>query len=379
MNVRYVRVGDVLRLERRLLDIDPAAYYSAIGVRSFAKGLIRYPSCTGAELSKMRYYELPPSCLVVSNIKAWEGAVAQASGEDVGLVVSNRFLTYVPAVPEVSTRYVWHYLCSDPGTAALSKASPGSADRNRTLSIKAFEALVIPIPPAADQEAIAVELDSVVSTAESGIPDGAPVVRAALAERIISQAYGCERVPIGAFLKLMRPWLRLDDKTTYRPIGVRSFGRGLIKYPSAGVEALSLLRYYSLVPNSLVVSNIKAWEGAITLTTNNDVGLIASNRFLCYQPSGEGPSLQFVLRYLLSREGLQALGKASPGSADRNRTLGIDPFEKLDVPFPSAQMQRKIVSSLDVIDALGAQERRKQQLLAALPQAARNEVFSKLV
>lgn len=159
MSALAVRIGELMSLRRTSIDIDPAEWYSPIGVRSFAQGLIRYPSCSGAELSKMRYFELPPNSLVVSNIKAWEGAVALATSGDVGLVASNRFLTYVPTVPDLNLRYVWHYLASDAGTRALAQASPDSADRNRTLSIKAFENLTLPLVPLSEQVSVVARLD----------------------------------------------------------------------------------------------------------------------------------------------------------------------------------------------------------------------------
>lgn len=153
-----VRIGDALRLSRNSVEVDPMAMYANIGVRSFGKGVFHYPECAGADLSKLRFYTFPIPSLVVSNIKAWEGAVAMTSEADEGCIASNRFLFYVPKHDNVCVRYIYHYLLSYPGRRALGAASPGSADRNRTLSIKSFENIEMDLPQFQDQVRLADEL-----------------------------------------------------------------------------------------------------------------------------------------------------------------------------------------------------------------------------
>ena len=63
-----------------------------------------------------------------------------AENADAGRIASNRFLQYVPTSDAITTTWVEQYLLSAEGVASMSAASPGSADRNRTLSMAAFEA-----------------------------------------------------------------------------------------------------------------------------------------------------------------------------------------------------------------------------------------------
>ncbi|MGH3967717.1 MAG: hypothetical protein ACRDTV_06265, partial [Mycobacterium sp.] len=94
MTARSRRVGDVLRLERISVDPDPATEYVTIGIRSFGKGIFHYEPKPGDRLGSLRFFELHPDRLVISNIKGWEGAIAVSGAEDAGTVASNRFLTY---------------------------------------------------------------------------------------------------------------------------------------------------------------------------------------------------------------------------------------------------------------------------------------------
>ena len=43
--------------------------------------------------------------------------------------------------------------------------------------------------------------------------------------------------------------------------------------------------------------------------------------------------------HFLTERGLEQLGEASPGSAGRNRTLGIEALERIKVPVPSMEKQ----------------------------------------
>ncbi|MFJ9197891.1 restriction endonuclease subunit S [Streptomyces flaveolus] len=158
-----VRMGDVLRLDRRPVDVSADGDYVALGMRSFGRGIFHYETCKGDELSKLRHFRFPAHALAFSNIKAWEGAVAVTSEEDAKTVASSRFLFYVPKGEDVDVRYLRYYFLSFKGLRQIGQASPGSADRNRTLSIKSFEDLEVTIPDIDEQRRVADKLDILMS------------------------------------------------------------------------------------------------------------------------------------------------------------------------------------------------------------------------
>ncbi|MGH3851208.1 MAG: restriction endonuclease subunit S, partial [Pseudonocardiaceae bacterium] len=156
-------VGEIVTLERSPIIIEPDVPYRVIGVKSFGKGIIYYPSVLGSDVSKLSYFKLPPDALLLSNIKAWEGAISVTTETEVhDYVASNRFLSYMPRDERVNTSYLRHYFLARQGLAQVSAASPGGADRNRTLGRKRFEALEIPLPPRAEQDRVVRILDSLV-------------------------------------------------------------------------------------------------------------------------------------------------------------------------------------------------------------------------
>jgi type I restriction enzyme S subunit len=89
--------------------------------------------------------------ILISNIKAWEGAIAVAQPEDDGRFGSHRYLTCVPLPNVATSRFVCFYLLTPEGLHEVGQASPGSADRNRTLGSTALLRIPIPVPPFDEQ------------------------------------------------------------------------------------------------------------------------------------------------------------------------------------------------------------------------------------
>lgn len=149
------RVGEVLRLQRRAVEVEPLTTYTEIGVRSFGKGIFHKEPVTGVDLGSKRVFRVEPGDLILSNVFAWEGAVAVASEEERGCIGSHRFMTYIAFNGRADASYLRSFFLSEPGLRLLRDASPGSAGRNRTLAIERFEALEIPLPAPSEQRRIA--------------------------------------------------------------------------------------------------------------------------------------------------------------------------------------------------------------------------------
>ena len=88
-------LADFAPIVRRPVDIRPDHSYPELGVRSFGKGTFHKPPLTGADAGTKRLFKIEPGDLVLSNVFAWEGAIAVASSDDAGRYGSHRFITCV--------------------------------------------------------------------------------------------------------------------------------------------------------------------------------------------------------------------------------------------------------------------------------------------
>jgi restriction endonuclease S subunit len=186
-----VLVGDVLSLQRRTVDVDPGQVYREIGIRSFGRGIFHKEPISGADLGSKRVFYIQPGDLVISNVFAWEGAIALASSAEAGMIGSHRFMTFVPKDGLISTSWASWFFKSDLGLTLIRQASPGSAGRNRTLAVGRFEALKIPLPVLDEQVRIADRLNRLEATAARlrHMTDQASALISALVPSALNRAF----------------------------------------------------------------------------------------------------------------------------------------------------------------------------------------------
>ncbi|QYX80435.1 restriction endonuclease subunit S [Streptomyces akebiae] len=152
---------------------------------------------------------------------------------------------------------------------------------------------------------------------------------------------------VGDVITLVRRPVLPEEGKEYREIGIRSFGNGIFhKDPVAGREIIAK-KVFSIEPGDLVFSNIFAWEGAVALAADSEKGMIGSHRFMTYCVNQEIADVRYLLPYFYGGPGLDVIRQASPGSAGRNRTLGIKTFGVKRVVLPNLAEQRRVADKLD--------------------------------
>lgn len=367
MIVDHPALGDFLELARNQVDPDIAACYRHIGVRGFGRGIFEYPDVSGAELPKLRFFELSPNRLVISNIKGWEGAVAVTAGDENGRIASNRFLQF-RAIGDVNLSFLRHWFLSDSGLELLGRVSPGTADRNRTLSVKGFLNERVPLPPIEEQRRIAAHLDSFGPFAtSSGTTDS-------VMQTLVDYDWGGDRVPLSALVTPVSRPATVEEDETYNMLGVRWYGAGLFRRETRSGRELSARTVYAVHEGDLVYNRLFAWKQSFALA-DKTLGYV-SNEFPTFRCL---PSVRprFLLGVLLGSRFTAAVNDASTGSTPTSRNrLKEEAFLSLDIAVPDLAVQRKVESLFAVASRIEALAARRSALAAALLPAARNEIFS---
>lgn len=166
----------------------------------------------------------------------------------------------------------------------------------------------------------------------------------------------------------------LEPDQIYREIGIRSHGKGLFIKEDTNAEKIGDKRVYWVQRDCFVLNIVFAWERAIAITSEKEVGCIASHRFPMYKPHSEKLNLRYLFYFFLSDKGVDLLKLASPGGAGRNKTLGQDNFKKTKITLPSIEEQNLIASTLFFCDQeidllqkkLSTIQRQKQGLMQKL-------------
>lgn len=138
---------------------------------------------------------------------------------------------------------------------------------------------------------------------------------------------------------LVRRGIIVKPDEKYEEMGVRSFGKGTFRKPILTGRQIGNKRIYHIHEGDLVFNNVFAWEGAIAVAQPEDHGRVGSHRFITYVPQQGKATSEFLCYHFLSEKGLEDICAASPGSAGRNRTLGLEKLKIINVPVPNYQKQ----------------------------------------
>jgi type I restriction enzyme S subunit len=157
----FVSLAEIVTPIHRSVDVNPDKDYQEIGVYCFGRGIFHKNPRKGLEVGDKRLFEMKEGDLILQNVFAWEGAIAQCSVEDDGLYGSHRYLTYRVDESRCFPSYLVKYLCTPDGLRQIETISPGSAGRNRTLARNRINEIMVPLPPLDEQLHIVARIENV--------------------------------------------------------------------------------------------------------------------------------------------------------------------------------------------------------------------------
>lgn len=178
---------------------------------------------------------------------------------------------------------------------------------------------------------------------------------------------------------LVRRAVKTKPHEKYEEMGIRSFGKGTFRKPILTGKQIGNKRIYYIHKGDLVFNNVFAWEKAIAVAKEEDHGRVGSHRFITYEPHKGKSTSEFLCHHFLSERGIEDIRAASPGSAGRNRTLGLKKLEKILVPVPDYDEQQRFTEiarrrQLVQQESAGIEEDMKSFTAALLAKAFRGEL-----
>jgi type I restriction enzyme S subunit len=387
MTVERVRVADVLRLVRRPVTPEPNDVYTSIGIRSFGKGIFTYEPKPGNELGSLRYFDVEPGRLLLSNIKGWEGAIAVSGDEHHGCVASNRFLPYEPVDDRIDVDWAKWFFLSELGLGLIGQASPGSADRNRTLAIDRFEALWIPLPPIDEQRQVAARLNRVATLSNSvrdlvkrgdALVESFKVASAGLPrlgdpERI---NLGWRRVRLSDVMALAQDIVPVDPAESYPNVGILSFGRGVFGKPPIDGASTSAKSLHRIRAGQFIYSRLFAFEGAYTYVPEHFDGRFVSQEFPTFDADPKQLDARWLASFLRSPDRWSELSVSSKGLGVRRQRIQPDAVLRHQVWLPPLEEQLRMVKRIEELEVVAARRGQVGTLVDAVLPAQMNRAFA---
>lgn len=348
------RLSDVLTRADETIAIQPDVEYREITVRLWGKGVVLRGIVTGTEISGSRRFIAKGGQFILSRIDARNGAIGIVPPNLDGAIVTNDFPLFDVNPERVDATFLdWLSKTHDFVQLCL-RASEGTTNRVR-LKEDRFLALEIPLPPLAEQRWIVARIEELAAqinearTLRGEIENDLAAMLGAAHRQIAEKA---SRRPLGEIVPLTRRPVTVEVDKSYPQIAVRSFGRGTFHKPPLNGNEVTWEKPFLVRAGDILVSNIKAWEGALAVAKTDDDGRVGSHRYLTCVPIEGVATARFVCFHLLTPEGLHEVGEASPGSADRNRTLSAKAFMRIPIPVPEYWKQLWFDSICTKVDAL---------------------------
>ncbi len=116
-----------------------------LGLYNRGRGIFKKPAADEEGMGVSDFFFVEQGDLIISGQFAWEGAVAMATANEDGCVVSHRYPVY-RGKKSTKTAYLLGLLRSKFGDFLLNEASRGSAGRNRPLNTWRLGKEKIPVP-----------------------------------------------------------------------------------------------------------------------------------------------------------------------------------------------------------------------------------------
>lgn len=374
-----VPLGEVLRLDEDRVEVTLGESYPQVGIRGFGGGLFAKAAVAAEETTYRYFNRLYAGAYVVSQVKGWEGAVAVCGPESEGAFVSPEYRTFRCDPDRLKPAYL-AYLCRTSWLHGhLAKLTRGQGARRERLRPEGLLSLRIPLPSMAEQLRIVARLDAGTELIVAHRRAAAVVgdeLDATLASAFSKITAGASRARLGDVAPLVRREVTIDGGVTYQEIGARAFGRGLFRKPDVTGSDLTWQKLFRIEEGDLVFSNIKAWEGAFAVAGPEHHGKMGSHRYLTCVPDPARATAQFLWFCLQSPDGLHQVQAASPGSADRNRTLRTSALARIEIPLPSLDAQRWFGTVSERAHAVRTQTMAAEADLALLLPSLLNSAFS---
>ncbi|WP_245502786.1 restriction endonuclease subunit S [Rhizobium ruizarguesonis] len=375
-----VQLSKVLSLDIDAVPVNPTASYKMAGVYSFGRGLFTRGPLSGAETTYKHFHRLTSGMVVLSQLKAWEGAIAIVGEEHVGCFLSTQFPTFKCNQDIACAEYIGWFLRYPSVWEQLRLEARGMGARRDTVSPEKFLSLKIPLPPLDEQKAIARQLGKVQAKLKEREAELAAVecdANAMLSNAFREITDGVEYLPLCEVAPLVRREIKIDPKAHYTEIGVRSFYKGIFHRRTMPGSEFSWQKLSRIHEGDLVFSNLMAWEEAIAVAGPNDAMCVGNHRMLtcAVKPGLAEPN--FLFHYFQTPEGFGKILDSSPGSIARNKTLSSKKLPFITVPVPDVALQKRFARLRAYVDQVRAIRGSTARDVEALVPAMLHEIFDR--
>lgn len=382
-------LAQVLRPETDLFEVVATETYPIAGVYGFGRGAFRREPITGSDTRYAKLNRLHRGQLVVSRLKAFEGAVAVVPDELDGLFVSQEFPTFTCVDGQLDPDYLKH-VCRWPAFwSMLAASSKGIGSRRERIHARDLLRLELRIPSMNEQRRIAANLELVAAASERA---GRLSKRAADLTDALTASFAARpdldnhaKVAAGWRLVSLRQVAQQSTSVTnvfaaerYRIAGVYSFGKGLIDRGGISGTQTSYKKFTPLSVGDIVISKLGGWEGAVTTVGKEFEGFVVSPEFPTFVVDRSVLLPEYFGGLTRWPDLWQQIADRTQGSMARRKRITPTEFLDVEIWLPPISVQHETVAAIARVEATKWARERSERRIASLVPAVMNAAFAGL-
>lgn len=311
--------------------------WATIASMEFGKDLVETAECiSDIALRETNIKKVAKGTLLFS-FKLTIGKMAFAGCD---LYTNEAIAALTPKNGRIDSKFLFYAL-----QVANLTVNAGDAAKGSTLNSKTLPQITLQFPrDINEQRRVVARIEELIRRSEEALKlvVEREVELDALLQALYSQMIeGVQWKPLEDAATLVRRGVKVTPRGQYEEMGIRSFGKGTFKKPILTGKEIGNKRIYTICKGDLVFNNVFAWERAIAVAKSEDHGRVGSHRFITYVPHDGLATAEFLCHHFLSERGIEDIRTASPGSAGRNRTLGLRKLERILVPVPDFDEQKR--------------------------------------
>lgn len=384
------RLGDVLHLSDNAVPSTQLDEINLAGVYSFGRGLFKRGPMSPQDTSYKTYNRLVADDYVISQPKAWEGALARVTPEFEGWFLSPVFPTFRANQERLLPTYLEWFCKRESVWLELQRNSRGIGARRESVLPEQFLSLEIPLPPLAEQRRIVARIEELAAQIQEA--------RALRHETADEVNYLFEATVSRYLANPSSPRYPLDSRASKIGSGSTPLG-GRSAYPSAGIPFVRSLnvrmRTFQWDDIAFISPETHAKMAGTTVKPNDvllnitgaSIGRVACappdlreanvNQHVAIIRPDAGLDSRYLMYWLSQPTVQETINSEQKGATRQGFTKAqISAFE---VPIPPISEQRRIVAELDTlqseVDALKHHQRDTAAELDALLPAILDRAF----
>lgn len=369
-------LSEVLTPDMEYIEVPEAREYRKLSVKLYGKGVSLDPPANGAALKMRRHQIAKSGQVILSEIWGKKGAVGFVPPEGEGALCTSHFFLFDINESRVERRWLdWIFRANylEDQLDASAKGTTGYA----AVRPKHLLACSVPLPTLAEQRRIVARIQEIsdkLTEAQRLRGETMGMANAFVVSLHLTLA-GSRVRKLGEVVSLEERTVAVTATGMYPQVGVRSFGGGLFPKRALSGTETTYGRFNRLFSDALVLSQVKAWEGAVAVCPKDLDGWFVSPEYRTFSfiPACARP--RYLARLVRTEWFWSKLGAATRGVGARRERTRPEQFLEIEMPMPEEIQQQYGEQVFEKIRSLEPSQRETAAELDALMPAILDRAF----